>query len=102
MGERDIALVLVLDTLDGSALRFITPYGELVPVFDRYADAAGAAHQVTRETARPDELAGVAPFPLVKTVVLRATGQVGDQRPGAAAVIGYLAGRLALGAPELP
>lgn len=102
MGDREIALVVVLDKLDGSALRFITPYGELVPVFDRYADAAGAAHQVTRETARPDELAGVAPFPLVKTVVLRATGEAGDPRADAAAVIGYLAGRLALGAPELP
>jgi peptide/nickel transport system permease protein len=102
MGEREVALVVVLDELDGSALRFITPYGELVPVFDRYADAAGAAHQVTRQTARPDELAGVAPFPLVKTVVVRATGMSGDARADAAAVIGYLAGRLALGAPEVP
>jgi hypothetical protein len=102
MGEREIALVVVLDKLEGSTLRFITPYGELVPVFDRYADAVRAMHQVTRATARPDELTGLAPFPLVKTVVLRGTGGRGDSRGDAAAVVGYLAGRLALGAPEVP
>lgn len=100
--DREIALVVVLDKLDGGALRFITPYGELIPALDRYADRSSARYEVTRQTARVAALEGIAPFIDVKTVLVTGTGGEGDVRPDAAAVLGYMAGRLALGAPEVP
>lgn len=102
LGDREIGLVVVLDKLDGSVLRFTTPYGELIPAFDRYAAHSAASYEVTRETSPPSALDGLAPFPLVKTIVVSTAGGDGDARGDAAAVIAYLAGRLALGAPELP
>jgi hypothetical protein len=99
---RRIGLVLVLDRLDGKALRFTTPYGDLVPALDLYADKAAARHQVTRTTATMSQLSGIAPFIEIKTVVVNGDGGDGDVRPDAAAFVGYLAGRLAMGAEELP
>jgi hypothetical protein len=100
--DRRITLVLVLDQLDGQALRFTTPYGDLIPMMNLYADRAGARFEETRTTPPIDALAGVAPFIQVKTVVVTGNGGGGDLRPDAAALVGYLAGRLALGAEELP
>jgi hypothetical protein len=100
--DRRIALVIVLDKLDGKALRFTTPYGDLIPTLDLYAESAGARHELTRTTPTIGSFAGVAPFIKVKTVLVSGDGGDGDLRPDAAALIGYLAGRLALGAEELP
>lgn len=100
--ERPISLVIVLDGLEGEALRFTTPYGDLIPAFDLYAERAGARYEVTRETPAMGALAGVAPFADVRTIVIRGDEREGDLRPDAAALLGYLAGRYALGAPEVP
>jgi ABC-type dipeptide/oligopeptide/nickel transport system permease subunit len=102
LGARRLSLVLVVERLDGSALRFTTPYGDLIPMIDLYAEEAGARHEVTRDTATLGQLAERAPFIDVKTIVLTGNGGDGDLRPDAAALIGYLAGRLSLGAEELP
>lgn len=102
LGDRQISLVIVLERLDGTALRFTTPYGDLIPAFDRYADEASARHEVTRSTATMGQLAERAPFIEIKTVIVGSNGGAGDLRPDASALIGYLAGRLALGAEELP
>jgi peptide/nickel transport system permease protein len=98
--DRRIVLVLVLEDLRGDALRFKTANGELIPALDLFAQQAGARYQVTRRTAQAAEMP--APFPGRKTVVVSAVGDPGDVRADAVAFLGYLAGRLALGAPELP
>lgn len=102
LGERRISLVVVLDGLEGAALRFTTPSGELIPALDLYAEKSGARYARTSTTARIGEVTGLAPFFDLKTVLIRGTGGEGDPRPDAAALIGYLAGRMALGAPEVP
>ena len=100
--ERRITLVIVLYGLEGSALAFTTPYGDMIPALDFYADKAGARYEVTRSTPRIGSIEGVTPFPDLRTVLVSGTGGSGDLRPDAAAFVGYLAGRLALGAPEMP
>ena len=100
--DRRISLVIVLDQLDGTALRFTTPYGDLIPMLDLYAEKADARHEITRSTANIGALSDLAPFIQIKTVLARGNGGDGDLRPDAAAFIGYLAGRLALGAEEVP
>jgi ABC-type dipeptide/oligopeptide/nickel transport system permease subunit len=102
--DRRIALVIVLDDVDGAALRFTTPYGDLIPAIDRYADEAGARHVPTRSTLNIEDWSwpGVRPFFDVKGILVSATQGDGDLRGDAAALVGYLAGRLALGAEELP
>jgi peptide/nickel transport system permease protein len=100
--DRRIALVVVLDRLDGAALRVTTSHGDLIPALDQYADKAGARHEVTRTTTPPSAMPDSVPFLDLTTVVLTGTGGDGDVRPDAAALVGYLAGRLALGAEEVP
>jgi peptide/nickel transport system permease protein len=100
--DRRLGLVVVLERLDGPSLRFTTPHGDLIPAFDLYAEKAGAPYQPTRTTPSIGSIAAVAPFFDVKTVVLDGSRGDGDMRVDAAAVLGYLAGRLALGAEELP
>jgi peptide/nickel transport system permease protein len=100
VGHRRVVLVIVIDELDGSVLRFETVNGDLIPAFDLYAQKAGARSEVTRRTAVPTQV--LEPFPGVKTVAINAEDVAGDVRADAVAVIAYLAGRLALGAPELP
>ena len=102
LADRRIVLVVVLDQLQGSALKFVTPYGELIPALDLYADRANARHEVTRTTELIGALSGVAPLVDVRTVVIRGSGTAGDLRPDAAAFIGYLAGREDARAEELP
>lgn len=99
--DRRITLVIVLDRIQGSALKFTTPYGDLIPALDHYAAVSGARHEVTRTTARMGSIEDVTPFPDIRTVLITGAGGSGDLRPDAAAVVGYLAGRLALGAEEL-
>jgi hypothetical protein len=102
LGARRIGLVLVLLDLNGNALQFTTPNGDLIPAFDLYADRAGSRHVLTRSTLGPTALGDIAPLPSVRTVVIRGSGASGDLRGDAAALIGYVAGRYALGAEELP
>ncbi len=102
LGDRRISLVIVLGNLTGDALKFTTPYGDLIPAMDRYATEAGARSAVTQSTAPLTALDGIAPFVGIKSVLLESAGGTGDLRPDAAAFVGYLAGRLALGAEELP
>lgn len=102
LGDRRIGLVLVLDDLSGSALRFTTTHGELIQALDLYAERANAPHEPTLTTAGTADVAGRRPYADLKTVVLSGHGAEGDLRPAAAAVIGYIGGRIALGAPELP
>lgn len=102
--DRRITLIVVLDGLDGSSLRFTTPYGDLIPAIDLYADQAGARHITTRSTQSTNDWTwpGIAPFITRKTILVNGTGGTGDVRSDAAALVAYLAGRLALGAEELP
>jgi hypothetical protein len=100
--DRRISLVIVLDKLDGNALKFTTANGELIPALDMYADKAAARHELTRTTATATAVSDIAPLLDYKTVVVSGNGGAGDLRPDAAAFVGYLAGRLALGAEELP
>jgi peptide/nickel transport system permease protein len=102
LADRRISLVVVLDRLEGGKLRFTTPYGDLIPAMDHYAEKAGARYEVTRTTPMASALADIAPFFDVKTVLVTGSGGDGDVRPDAAALVGYLAGRLALGAEEVP
>lgn len=99
LADRPILLVLVLQDLDLTTLRFTSANGDLIPAIDLYADRAGAAHEVTRRTALIQQVG--APLLGAKTVVIGSIGDPGAARDGATALIGYLAGRLALGAPEL-
>jgi peptide/nickel transport system permease protein len=100
LADRRVVLVLVLEDLGGEVLRFRTANGDLIPALDLYAQRSGARYEVTRKTASSGEIP--APFPGVKTVVIGTAGAPGDVRADAVAVIGHLAGRHALGAPELP
>ena len=97
--HRRISLVLVLERMDGRVLTFETANGDLIPAFDLYAQKAGARYEVTRRTSRIE--ATVTPLAGVRTVAISTTREQGDARADAVALIGYLAGRLALGAPEL-
>lgn len=104
--DRRLGLFVVLDDLVGTALSFRTAYGDLVPAFDRYADRAGARHLITRTTVNPDTQLwtwpGIAPFIESKAVLVTGNGRSGDLRGDAAALVGYIAGRAAAGAEELP
>jgi peptide/nickel transport system permease protein len=102
LNDRKIALVVVLDRLDGSALRFTTAHGDLIPALDLYAAKAAARHELTRTTASAAAASEFAPLIEFKTVVVTGNGGPGDLRADAAAIVGYLAGRLALGAEEVP
>lgn len=106
LGDRKLGLFIVLDDLVGTALSFRTAFGDLVPAFDRYADKAGVPHLVTRGTvSRTNELwtwPGIAPFIDNKSIIVSGNGRPGDLRSEAAALLGYIAGRAALGAEELP
>ena len=97
--DRPVLVVLVLDRLDRSSLQFSTANGDLIPAFDLYADESGARHEVTRQTASPEAMP--APLPGAKTMLISSVGDSGDLRPDLVGLVGYLAGRLALGAPEL-
>jgi hypothetical protein len=92
----------VLGNLTGNALKFTTPYGDLIPAIDRYATQAGARSIVTQSTAPLTALDGIAPYVDLRSVLVDSAGGTGDLRPDAAAFVGYLAGRLSLGAEELP
>jgi hypothetical protein len=92
----------VLDDLEGDRLRFETIYGDLIPMFDEYASRSGARAAITRGSAGSDwSWPGMEAFPRSRATVVRATGNEGDVRPDVAGLLGYIAGRDALGAPEL-
>ena len=95
--------IVVLDDIDGERLRFQTPYGDLIPMFDEYAKRTGSRAAITRSISTPENVAwlGMEAFPRSRWTVLGATGASGDLRGEAAALLGYVAGRDALGAPEL-
>ena len=80
-------------------LYFTTATGDLIPAFDLYAEKAGASHDTTRKTFTVSQVGS--PIPDLKTVVIGSSGTGPDARGNAAALVGYLAGRLVLGAPEL-
>jgi hypothetical protein len=99
LADKRVGLVLVLDDLHGDTLTFKTANGDLIPAIDLYAAKAAAKFEVTRSTAPRGSM--TEPFPDARTIEIGATGEGRSDRD-AAAVIGYLAGRLALGAPEVP
>lgn len=103
LADRHLSLFLVLDALDGAALRFTTPFGDLIPALDRYSETSGAAFVPTRVTASQSTWTwpGAAPYIEDRAVLITGTGGAGDPRADAAALIGYLAGRRALGAEEM-
>ena len=101
LGTRRVGLVLVLLDLRGEALQFATPNGDLIPAFDLYAERAGARHVLTRSTSGLTAIGDALPIPLLRTVLIRGGGEDGDLRGDAGALIGYVAGRYALGAEEL-
>jgi len=95
--------IVVLDDLEGERLRFDTIYGDLIPMFDLYASRSGARAAITRAIANPERWSwpGMEAFPKSRATIVRATGEGGDVRGDVAALLGYIAGRDALGAPEL-
>ncbi|MEP6694272.1 MAG: ABC transporter permease subunit [Chloroflexota bacterium] len=103
LGQTRWDTIIVLDDLDGERLRFDTIYGDLVPMFDEYASRTGASAVVTRGIANPEQWSwpGMEAFPKSRATIVRATGEGGDVRADVAALLGYIAGRDALGAPEL-
>ena len=104
LANRRLSLFLVLDALDGTALRFTTPFGDLIPALDRYAENSGAAFVPTRATASQSNWTwpGAAPYIEDRAVLITGSGGAGDPRADAAALIAYLAGRRSLGAEEMP
>lgn len=103
LGGRRIALVVVLDRLDGSALDLVSPFGDLIPAFERYAETAGVPHTSARSTPTVAALGDNAPLPGVRTILITGNQEGGgDLRAPAAALVGYLAGRIAVGAEEVP
>lgn len=103
LAGRRVGLLLVLDSLEGSALTFATPFGDLIPALDLYAEKAGTSHVVTRGITSTSTWSwpGRAPFVEQRAAAISAMGGVGDRRADAAAVIGYLAGRIAMNAEEM-
>jgi ABC-type dipeptide/oligopeptide/nickel transport system permease subunit len=99
LASRRVLVVIILDQLEGSVLYFTTANGDLIPAFDLYAEKAGTRHETTRRTYSVDQVGS--PVPDLKTVVIGSSGTGTDARADATALVGYLAGRLALGAPEL-
>jgi peptide/nickel transport system permease protein len=95
--------IVVLDDLEGERLRFDTIYGDLIPMFDHYASRSGAVAVITRGISSPEQWSwpGMEAFPRSRATIVRATGEKGDVRGDVAALLGYIAGRDALGAPEL-
>ena len=102
LASRQISLVIVLGRMDGTSLRITTPYGDLIPAFDEYADAAGVRYTPTLATPPITALSGIAPFVDRKTVLIAGDLRQGDLRSDAAALVGYTLGRFALGSEELP
>jgi peptide/nickel transport system permease protein len=103
LGRTSWDTIVVLDDLDGERLRFDTIHGDLIPMFDEYAKRSGARAAITRGISNPEASAflGMEAFPKSRWLAVRATGDGGDLRADAAALLGYIAGRDALGAPEL-
>ena len=95
--------IVVLDDLDGDRLRFDTIFGDLIPMFDEYATRIGARASVTRGISNPEQWSwpGMEAFPKSRATIVRAIGENGDVRTDVARLLGYVAGRDALGAPEL-
>jgi len=95
--------IVVLDDLEGERLRFDTIYGDLIPMFDEYASRSGARAAITRGASNPESWSwpGMEAFPKSRATIVRAIGETGDVRPDLAALLGYVAGRDALAAPEL-
>jgi hypothetical protein len=98
--ERRVLLLIVLDRFDGGQLAFYTANGDLIPALNLYAEKANASYDLTRMTLLAVQQVN-APLPEYKTVIMSSYGGVGDRRSDALAFVGYLAGRLRLGAPEL-
>ncbi len=100
-----VSFVVVIDGLTGTALRFRSVNGDVIAALDRYAERVGARHVPTRVTIDPNKQdyawPGIRPFLRDRSIVMSGTGGAGDLRPDAAATLGYLCGRLALGAEEL-
>jgi peptide/nickel transport system permease protein len=102
LGRTQWDLIVVLDDLEGDRLRFLTLSADLIPAFDEYAQRAGARAQITRGSAGDDfTWPGIQAFPRSRSVLVVGAGDGGDLRADAAALLGYVAGRDALGAPEL-
>jgi hypothetical protein len=103
LGRTQWDTIVVLDDLDGDRLRFDTIYGDLIPMFDEYAIRSGARAATTRGISDSERWSwpGMEAFPRSRATIVRATGATGDVRADVAALLGYLAGRDALAAPEL-
>ncbi len=102
LGRTRWDLIIVLDDLEGERLRFSTISSDLIPAFDEYAQRSGARAQLTRGSVGDDfTWPGIQAFPKSRSVVVTGSGGAGDLRADAAALLGYIAGRDALGAPEL-
>ncbi|MEO8631969.1 MAG: ABC transporter permease subunit [Chloroflexota bacterium] len=102
LGRTRWDLIVVIDDLEGERLRFNTISADLIPAFDEYAQRSGARAQLTRASVGDDfTWPGIQAFPKSRSVLVTGTGGAGDLRADAAALLGYIAARDALGAPEL-
>jgi len=103
LGQK-IDLVLVLDSLAGQTLRFMTIYDDLFLPIDHYADEADAPHARTIAESEPDWPTGLSALGRFKYVLIRGSGSPRadlDLRPDAAALVAFAIARYVAETPEL-
>jgi peptide/nickel transport system permease protein len=103
LGDRRVGLLLVVEGLRGDHLEVLSASPDLVPASDRSAQVAGRV--IAQRSAASDvqwAWFGVNAFADARALWLRGAGPAGrDLRPDAAAYLGYVVGRWAIGAAEL-
>jgi peptide/nickel transport system permease protein len=99
-----IDLIVMLDSVVGRRLKFLSIYGDLFFPFDRYADGAGVPHARTLAEDEPNWATGLAAMGRFKVIFATADGPPPadvDLRPHAAALLAYVIARYDMGSPEL-
>jgi hypothetical protein len=99
-------LLLVVSSLRGDKLQFLTATPEFVPVADGYAEHAQIPYQPAFALTGEFEWTwpGVSAYPAAPTIWLRGAGtptEASDIRPDAAAFLAYAFARYELHAPEI-
>jgi hypothetical protein len=106
LGDRIPDLILVVSSLRGERLQFLTATPEFVPVADGYAELMQIAYQPTLTLASESgwNWPGVSAFAAARTIWLRGAGNSSEEtdlRSDAAAFLAYAFARYELGAPEI-
>jgi peptide/nickel transport system permease protein len=106
LGDGDPDLLLVVSSLRGDRLQFLTATPEFVPVPDGYAERAQIPYQPTLTLTGEFDWTwpGVRAYPAAPTMWLRGAGTQSDERDlrsDAAAFLSYAFARYELHAPEI-